>query len=411
MPLDLQTRLFKSTCCIVGGGPAGMMLGYLLARAGIEVTVLEKHADFLRDFRGDMIHPSTLELMRELGDLTEFLKLPHTKFDKMTFNFEGQEVMVADFASLPIASPFVAMMPQWDFLDFLAARSQTHPNFHLMMRAEATGLLTEAGRVQGISGVDDQGPFSLRADLTVAADGRGSVLRNLAGMAVRDLGAPIDVLWFRVARQDQDSKQSQGQFVGGNFTVMLNRGSYWQCAHVVQKDGFQTIRNAGLPAYRAMLDRTLGLVPPRGADITDWDQVKLLSVKVNRLERWWRDGLLFIGDAAHAMSPVGGIGINVAIQDAVAAANLLVGPLRRGKVSGADLAAVEARRLWPVRLTQGLQVMMQNRMIAPMLGRQATRPPLPFRLLAAFPWLRRFPARFIGIGIRPEKIGSDFLRN
>ena len=410
MPNDAEVQSLQTTCCIVGGGPAGLMLGYLLARAGVDVTVLEKHADFLRDFRGDTIHPSTLELMRQLGDLDDFLRLPHTKFSQMTFSFKGRDVTVADFAGLPVPTPYVVMMPQWDFLDFLANRARTYPNFRLMLQADADGLLTEAGRVVGVAGQGPVGRFEVRAALTVAADGRGSVLRDVARMAVKEFGTPIDVLWFRVSRQDRDSKQALGRFVAGNVMVMLNRGSYWQCAHVVAKDGMAVIRAAGLPAYRTVLDRTLGLVPPRGAEIVEWDQVKLLSVKVNRLESWWREGLLFIGDAAHAMSPLGGIGINLAIQDAVAAGNLLVGPLRRGEVSGADLAAVQARRLWPVKVTQWLQVQMQNRIFAPMLAGGSVRTPLPFRLLAAVPWLRRFPARFIGLGVRQERVSEALLR-
>ncbi len=402
-------KLQNTTCCIAGGGPAGMMLGYLLARAGIAVTVLEKHADFLRDFRGDTIHPSTMEVLRQLGDLPAFLALPHTKFDKMSFSFDGRVATVADFSTLKVQTNYVAMMPQWDFLDFLADRGRSFPNFQLRMQAEVTGLLTEGGRVIGVTGQGAEGPFEMRAALIVAADGRSSPLREAAGMRVRDFGAPIDVLWFRVSRRDSDSLNSLGRFVAGNLIAMLNRGSYWQCAHVVAKGGSDAIRAAGLDAYRRVLDRTLDLTPPRAGEITDWDQVKLLSVTVNRLDQWWREGLLFIGDAAHAMSPMGGIGINVAIQDAVVAANLLVASLRRGEVSGADLAAVQKRRLWPVRVTQRMQVLAQNRVISPMLGDTAAKIPLPFRILSAVPWLRRFPARFIGMGLRREVPGPEFL--
>ncbi len=402
-------RAYQSECCIVGGGPAGLMLAYLLARAGIHVTVLEKHADFLRDFRGDTIHPSTMEILKQLGDLPDFLKLPHTRFDKMTFDFDGLQVAIGDFASLKVAAPFIAMMPQWDFLDFLADRARTLPNFRLIMQAKAQTLLLDNEKISGVAGQNLDGAFEIRANLTVAADGRTSVLRDTAGMKVRDLGAPIDVLWFRLSRKTTDKPQTLGRARKGKIFVMLDRGDYWQIAHVVAKGSAQNIRNTGLAAFRATLDATLGLEASRSAEIADWDQVKLLSVQVNRLEQWWRDGLLFIGDAAHAMSPLGGIGINVAIQDAVAAANLLVGPLRSGGVSTTDLARVQSRRMFPVKLTQALQVLAQNRILAPALNAASNQPPLPFRILNRFAFLRRYPARFIGLGIRRESVGPEFL--
>ncbi len=402
-------QTYQTDCCIVGGGPAGLMLGYMLARAGVPVIVLEKHADFLRDFRGDTIHPSTMEILHQLGDLPAFLQLPHTKFDKMTLDFEGMEVTIADFATLKVTAPFIAMMPQWDFLDFLADRAKTYPNFRLIMQAEVEDLQLTKTQITGVSGRTPDGPFKVDAKLTIAADGRSSILRDKAGMKVLDFGTPIDVLWFRLSRKEGDSRQSLGRARKGKLFVMLNRGDYWQVAHVVAKGSAQKIRDAGLDAFRATLDATLGLEPERSAQITDWDQVKLLSVQVNRLETWWREGLLFIGDAAHAMSPIGGIGINVAIQDAVATANLLVGPLQSGTITTADLARVQARRMFPVKVTQALQVMAQNRILAPALNANASKPPLPFRILNRFPFLRRYPARIIGLGIRRESVGPEFL--
>jgi 2-polyprenyl-6-methoxyphenol hydroxylase-like FAD-dependent oxidoreductase len=390
----------NTTCCIVGGGPAGMMLGHLLGRIGIDVTVLEKHADFLRDFRGDTIHPSTMEVLAKTGELHDLLRLPHYKFRTMSADFGGGTTVVADFSHLPVAAPFVAMMPQWDFLDFLAGRSARQANFHLMMRAEARDLIRDGERVVGVTGQGPDGPFSIRATLVVAADGRHSRLRDAAGMQVESFGAPIDVMWFRLSRQDSDSDQALGRMRNGNIVVMLNRGDFWQCAFVVAKGDADAVKARGLPAFRQVVAETTGLGAARAAEITDWEQVKVLDVQVNRLTEWWREGLLFIGDAAHAMSPVGGVGINLAVQDAVAAANVLAGPLRAGQVSGADLAQVPARRLRAVRVTQAVQVRAQKAVIGH-LGRESS-PPLFFRLLRWLPRLRRLTARFIGLGLDRE---------
>ena len=387
-------------CCIVGGGPAGMMLGHLLARAGIAVAVVEKHADFLRDFRGDTVHPSTMEILAATGELRDLLRLDHAEFETMTVRFESTDVTVADFSRLPVVAPFVMMMPQWDFLDFLARRSRARPGFRLEMRAEATGLLRDGGLVVGVEGQGRDGPFRVRAPLTVAADGRHSRLRDAAGVAVRRLGAPVDVMWFRLGRRDGDSDQALAQFSGGHIAVMLNRGDYWQIAYVVPKGGADAVRAAGLEAFRRSIGEVTGLGADRAAEISEWDAVKVLDVQVNRLERWWQDGLLFIGDAAHAMSPVGGVGINLAIQDAVAAANALVGPLRSGRVPAKVLAAIEARRLWPVRVTQGVQVAAQ-RMLVERLKPDAPMP-LPLRLIRRVPSLSRLTARFLGLGLRRE---------
>lgn len=401
----------RTSCAISGGGPAGLMLGYLLARAGVAVTVLEKHADFLRDFRGDTVHPSTLRVMQALGLLEDFLALPHHKFREMRLDLGDRTVPVADFSTLGPETGFVAMMPQWDFLDFIADRARALPGFRLLMQTEATGLIEAGGRVTGLKATGPQGALRIAADLVVAADGRHSALRSASGLPLRKFGTPIDVLWFRVSRMPAQTEESLGRIAGGRVVVMLNRGDYWQVACVVPKGGFKAIRAAGLAGFRAEMAGLAHLTPAQAAEITDWDHVKLLSVQVNRLTRWWREGLLFIGDAAHVMSPVGGVGINLAIQDAVAAANLLASPLRQGRVTGADLAAVQARRLWPVRVVQRAQVLAQDRIIKPRLGKGA-EPGLPliFRALMRWPFLRRFPARFIGLGLRPELPCPEILR-
>lgn len=397
-----------TTCAIAGGGPAGLMLGYLLARAGVRVTVLEKHADFLRDFRGDTIHPSTLRIMARLGELDAFLALPHTKFRQMSVVFGDRPVPVVDFTALGEETGFVAMMPQWDFLNYLAERASRWPGFSLRMQTRAEALIEEGGRVTGLRAQGPDGALDLRADLVVAADGRASDLRAASGLPLRDLGAPIDALWMRVSRAAEESSDSLGRIGGGMILVMLNRGDYWQMASVVPKGAFDAIRAQGIEAFRARLAAATGFSAARVAEIRDWDDVKLLNIQVNRLDRWWRPGFLAIGDAAHAMSPVGGIGVNLAIQDAVAAANLLAQPLREGRLTENDLAAVQRRRFGPTRLTQAAQVLAQNRVIRPALDRGVPAPPLPLRLLARFPALRRFPARFIGLGLRPE-LPSDAI--
>ncbi|GAB1362580.1 FAD-dependent oxidoreductase [Rhodobacter sp.] len=392
----------RTACVISGGGPAGMMLGFLLARAGVRVIVLEKHADFLRDFRGDTVHPSTLRVMKALGLLDQFLALPHHKFRQMRLDLGDRSVPVADFGALGAETGFVAMMPQWDFLDFLADQGRALPGFDLRMQTRATGLVLEGDRVAGITAEGPGGPLRIMADLVVGADGRHSTLRQESGLKVRAFGAPIDVLWFRVSRLDGQTSESLGRIDAGRVLVMLNRGDYWQMACVVPKGGFEAIRAEGIAAFRDQIAAMAHLTPAQAAEISDWDAVKLLSVTVDRLETWWREGLLFIGDAAHAMSPIGGVGINLAVQDAVAAANILAGPLRAGGVPGAVLAAVQKRRLWPVRVVQRMQVLMQDRVIAPQLARRRAGLPLPFRLLMRWPWARCLPAWFIGVGVRPE---------
>ncbi len=399
MTLDaLRTR-----CCIAGGGPAGLMLGLLLARAGVEVIVLEKHADFLRDFRGDTIHPSPMEVMHELGWLEEFLQLPHQPVPRLTAQFGDTVVALADFSRLRARAKFIAMMPQWDFLAFLARKAQASPSFRLIMQAEAHELLREGDRVIGLQARLPAGAVEIRADLVVAAEGRGSTLRAKSGLIVEEFGAPMDVLWFRLSRQSGDTSETQGRFDPGRIFIMLNRGAYWQCAYVIAKGADAQMRAAGLPTFRASLAAMLPFDRRRVAEIQDWDAVKLLTVQVNRLQQWWRPGFLCIGDAAHAMSPVGGVGVNLAVQDAVAAANILADPLARGIVGPSDLQRVQRRRARPTRLTQRLQLMIQTRVIAPALSQRGPiKPPLMLRLLTRVPVLRDLPGRIIGLGFRPE---------
>jgi len=383
-----------------------MMLGFLLARAGVRVMVLEKHADFLRDFRGDTIHPSTLELMHELGLLEEFLRVPHQEMPRLIAQFGDTSLSVADFTHLPTRCKFIAMMPQWDFLDFLARHGARYAGFHLEMRAEATGLIEEAGRVIGVRGTAAGGPFELRADLVVAVDGRSSVLRERAGLHVEDLGAPMDVLWFRLSHAPNDPAATMGRFDAGRIFVLLNRGSHWQCGYVIPKGSAEDLRRRGLDAFRASVAALMPFAADRVTEIREWDDVKLLTVRVDRLRQWYRPGLLCIGDAAHAMSPVGGVGINLAIQDAVAAANRLWLPLREGRLTTEDLRSVQRRREWPTRVIQWLQLLVQRRVITTTLGRQGGRlaPPRLVRLLARFAPLARIPARLVGVGVRPEHV-------
>jgi 2-polyprenyl-6-methoxyphenol hydroxylase-like FAD-dependent oxidoreductase len=398
-------------CCVVGGGPAGMMLGFLLARAGVEVVVLEKHADFLRDFRGDTIHPSTLELMHELGLLSEFLALPHQEVGELKASFGGVAFTAADFSHLPTRCKFIALMPQWDFLNFLCARGRRYPGFRVFMKAAATDLIQEADAVVGVRADTPDGALEVRAPLVVGCDGRHSVVRQKAGLAVESLGAPMDVLWFRMRRKPDDRAETMGLFEAGRIFIMINRGDYWQCAYVIPKDSFAEVHSAGLAQFCAQLARSVPLFADRVGEIASWDEIKLLTVAVDRLTHWHRRGLLCIGDAAHAMSPIGGVGINLAVQDAVAAANILWQPLLAGTVGEDELRRVQERRKFPTRMIQGAQVLIQDRVITGVLGSQdQIKPPLAVKLLRAFPVLRRIPARLLGLGIRPEHIRSPERR-
>jgi 2-polyprenyl-6-methoxyphenol hydroxylase-like FAD-dependent oxidoreductase len=403
----MATQQISTRCCVVGGGPCGLMLSFLLARAGVDVVVLEKHADFLRDFRGDTIHPSTLELMNELGLYDDFIKLPHQKATMVGAFFGDKEYDFADFTHLPTRAKFIALMPQWDFLNFLADRGKGYADFHLRTRTEAVDLIEEGGRVAGVRAKGPEGELEIRADLTVGCDGRHSTVRERAGFKVEDSGAPMDVLWFRLPHKAGDPADTMGRFAAGRITILINRGDYWQVAFLIRKGAFEETKRAGLPAFRANIVKIMPAFADRVDEIKDWDQVKLLTVAVDRLERWHRPGLLCIGDAAHAMSPIGGVGVNLAVQDAVAAANILWRPLRDGTLREDDLDYVQERREFPTRVTQRMQVFLQNKVINAALGTdKSVDAPLPLKLMSRFALLRRIPARLVGMGVRPEHVHS-----
>ena len=406
----MNTGSLTVRCCIAGGGPAGMMLGLLLARAGVSVVVLEKHGDFLRDFRGDTLHPSTLEIMHELGMLERFLTLPHQKVPRINARFGALAFTVADFSSLPTRCRFVAFMPQWDFLNFLVEEGKRYATFQVWMNAEATELIEVGDRIVGLRARTKDGPLEVRADLVVGADGRHSVVRARAGLSVEEFGAPMDVLWFRLSRRPDDPADPMGRFDTGRIFIMLNRGEYWQCGFVIAKGTRPQLEAQGLQAFQQSVAGLAPFAADRVGELTGWEPIKLLTVQVDRLRQWFRDGLLCIGDAAHAMSPVGGVGINLAIQDAVAAANQLAAPLRGRTLTTADLRAVQARREWPTKMTQRVQLAVQNRVIKRVLDNTGPlSPPLAVKLLARIPFLRRIPARVIGLGFRPEHVHSGVL--
>ena len=382
-----------------------MMAGLLFARAGCRVQVLEKHADFFRDFRGDTVHPSTLELLRELGLLEEFLKRPHDEVRSLTARVADRQITIADMSHLPVESRFVALMPQWEFLDFLAQEAQHYPTFNLRMEAEAVDLLFDNERVSGDRLEDGE---EVRARLTIAADGRGSILRDKAALPKIDLGAPIDVLWFRLPKEPTPTNETGGTFGAGTLVVEIDRGDYWQCAYVVPKGAADEIRTKGIEPFRGDVAKAAPELAPVVDTLENWNQVKLLSVSLDRLTRWWGPGLLAIGDAAHAMSPVGGVGINLAVQDAVAAANALAGALARSGDVDSLLHKVEDRRMLPTRVNQGVQKAVHDRVLTPLVLRRAVldKVPLALRLFERFPLLRRIPARLVGLGIRREHIRS-----
>jgi 2-polyprenyl-6-methoxyphenol hydroxylase-like FAD-dependent oxidoreductase len=399
-------RVETTTCCVVGGGPAGMMAGLLLARAGVHVTVLEKHEDFFRDFRGDTIHPATLRILAELGIAEEFLALPHTRLPRVTMETASGPLTIAEFTRLRPYG-FIAFVPQWDFLDFLHDRARDHPTFHLLRRAEVTDLVLDDGRVAGVRAETADGPLEVRADLVIAADGRDSVVRARAGLEVLPKSPPIDVLWFRLTRTPDDAVpffRSEGNAV----LVSIDRGTYWQLAYVIPHRDFDRVQERGLPAFRAAVAALVPAFADRLGDVTDWEQVKLLSVRVDRLRRWYRPGLLCIGDAAHAMSPAGGVGINLAIQDAVAAANVLAPAFRDGGPTAGHLRTVQRRREPATRLTQAFQIRVVGNLY-PRSGSAGanSRDPLPIRVIRRLPALRHLTGRFIGMGLRPEHVRAS----
>jgi 2-polyprenyl-6-methoxyphenol hydroxylase-like FAD-dependent oxidoreductase len=396
---------------VAGGGPAGMIAGLLFARAGLKTVVAEKHADFLRDFRGDTVHPSTLEIFHRLGLLEAFLRRPHQKLQQIGVRWRGELLAAADLTHLKVAAPYIAFMPQWEFLDFVADTARENPNFELLMRTEAHGLIEESGAVAGLRLTGPDGPRDIRARLTIAADGRSSVVRAAAGLPLKVLGAPVDVLWFALPRGTAPVQDSLINAAPGTLVVTIDRGSYWQCAFVIDKGGRAGLEAAGLDVLKARVAEAAPHVAAELGALESWDEIKLLSVAVDRLERWSRPGLLAIGDAAHAMSPVGGVGINLAVQDAVAAANLLAPKLKAGELSADDLDLVRRRRLWPTRATQFVQVQIQNRLLAPLIAGKgpAETPPLPMRLAGWFPPLRRALAKAVGLGVRPELPDPSFF--
>jgi 2-polyprenyl-6-methoxyphenol hydroxylase-like FAD-dependent oxidoreductase len=402
-------------CCICGGGPAGIMLGFLLARAGIEVIVLEKHADFFRDFRGDTIHPSTLQLMHELGLLDDFLKVPHQEVLQLHGQFNGVDIQLADFTHLKVARPMLALMPQWDFLDFITKQAAKYPSFTLLQETTVYELIKNGSNTTGIKANTPKGIREIHANLIIGADGRSSDVRRLAGLNVINTGAPIDVLWFRLTKDTVlDPKETLGRFEGNRMMVLLNRGDYWQCAYVIMKGELNTIKNNGIAGFREDIIAICPFFSNRVAELKEWGDIKLLNVAIDHLEKWYTEGLLCIGDASHAMSPVGGVGINLAIQDAVAAANILYPYLLQNiPVPVSALQKIQKRREFPARMIQRLQVRIQDGIVQ-RKNTEASKQRLPFfiKLFRAFPFLKRIPAKIIGMGIRPEHIKTpDMLAN
>jgi 2-polyprenyl-6-methoxyphenol hydroxylase-like FAD-dependent oxidoreductase len=399
--------ILHTQCCIAGGGPAGVMLGYLLARAGVDVIVLEKHADFLRDFRGDTIHPSTLEMLYDLGLLDEFLKLPHQNMPHVDMVIDGQRVEIADFSHLSVHCKYIAFMPQWDFLNFMAAQGKKYPGFHLYQNAEVTGLITTGDKVTGLKVKAPTEDWQVHADLVIGADGRSSTVRRQAGLEVQEFGVPIDVLWLHIPKTQDMTEIALGYFTGDKMMILIDRDEYFQCGYIIPKGKFDDMKARGLEAFRADMISLAPFLAPFVSAITDWSEVQLLTVQINRLKTWYREGLLCIGDAAHAMSPAGGVGINLAIQDAVATANILADALRQNRVTTQLLAQVQQRREMPARRIQSLQVFVHNQIINPMNAqRTARRIMIPMLLFKYLPILRRIPAYYIGMGFRPEHVNT-----
>jgi len=408
---EVAALTLDTDCAIVGAGPAGLMLGLLLARAGVRVTVLERHPDFLRDFRGDTIHPSTLEVVHELGLLDDLLKLPHTQAPRLHAEIGGADVTIADFSRLPTKCKFIAFMPQWDFLDFLAREAARFPNFQLVTEARVDQLTENTGTVAELRATTPDGPLLVSARLVVGADGRNSTVREKAGLDVEGFGSPSDVLWMKLSHQPEDPPYTMGHGGPRQGFVMVDRGAYWQCGYVVRKGTFADVKEKGLDAFRASVAAVSPLPPDRMAEILSWDDVHLLSIRIDRLKCWWKPGVICIGDAAHAMSPIGGVGVNLAIQDAVAAANILAVPLAKGSLLDPHLAAIERRRTFPTKATQKIQLMMRrdrrNRDARP---ENRTGPPAFMRTIARWPALSHLAGRLIGLGFRPEHLSLPLRR-
>ncbi len=399
-------RSIKTTVVIAGGGPAGMMLGLLLARANVDVTVIEKHGDFLRDFRGDTIHPSTLEIIEQLGFIKEFLALPHTEARQLHAEIGDQKVTIADFSWLPVKNRFIAFMPQWDFLNFIAGKAGQYENFRLLMSAPVTDLLQTGGRVHGLKVETPDGPLTIEADLVVGADGRNSVIRDKAGLEIERFGVPTEVLWMRLSKQPGDPTETMGHAGPQQGFVLIDRGDYWQCGYVVRKGFFADIKTKGLEAFRERVAEVCPLPRERLSEIKSWDDAQLLTVRIDRLKQWWKPGVICIGDAAHAMSPIGGVGVNLAIQDAVATANVLVPVLSSGRsITDVDLAAIEKRRSFPTKATQRLQLMMRSKNKKNHAdAKRAKGPPAFVLAIMRFPLLAHLAGRLIGLGFRREKL-------
>jgi 2-polyprenyl-6-methoxyphenol hydroxylase-like FAD-dependent oxidoreductase len=396
----------RATCCVTGGGPAGVMLGYLLARAGVEVLVLEKHPDFFRDFRGDTVHPSTLEVMDELGLLEDFLKLPHQRVTSAEGRVGDFNFRAADFSHLPARCKFIALMPQWDFLNFLSGRAKRFPEFHLRMQHEGVSLIRDGDRIAGVEARSPEGPLRIEADLVVGCDGRHSTIRQAAGLRVQEFGVPIDVLWFRISRRPDDPEQFAGNINYGKALILIDRGDYFQCGLIIPKGSFEQVKSAGLEAFRQTIARIAPYVADRAGEIDSWDRLKLLTVQINRLLKWHLPGLLCIGDAAHAMSPAGGVGINLAIQDAVASANLLADALRDGRVTEKLLAQLQRRREFPTRVTQALQVNAHRAFAKVFEIRGPLSAPWQLKAMVRIPGLQRLTGYAVGIGVRPEHVAG-----
>lgn len=407
-PVTSHSNSIKTDCVIAGGGPAGLMLGLLLARSGASVTVLEKHPDFLRDFRGDTIHPSTLQIMHELGLLDGLLTLPHTKAYRLHAEIGGQDITIADFSRIPARCRFIAFMPQWEFLDYIAREAAKYPNFKLIMPANVVDLIERDGNVTGLVAATPDETINISAKLVVGADGRNSVVRTKAGMEIESFGSPSEILWMKLSHLPDDPPYTMGHGGPRQGFVMIDRGDYWQCGYVLRKQTFAEVKQKGLDAFREAVAKVSPLPPDRMDEIHTWDDVHLLSVRIDRLKKWWKPGLLCIGDAAHAMSPIGGFGVNLAIQDAVAAANILAAPLKSNDVLSRHLAAVEARRRFPTKATQKLQLMMRSdRRKRETKNARPDGPPAFMRHLARWPILAHLAGRLIGVGFRPEHVRSN----